>query len=34
LPDALARADAALLDAKRSGKALVRMHMAPENPGG
>lgn len=34
LPEALARADAALLDAKRSGKALVRLHGAPEKPGG
>ncbi len=33
LSDALVRADAALLDAKRCGKALVRLHMAPERSG-
>lgn len=34
LIDALARADAALLDAKRSGKAMVRLHLPPDKPEG
>jgi diguanylate cyclase (GGDEF)-like protein len=34
LIDALTRANAALLDAKRSGKAMVRLHLPPDRPGG